>query len=175
MYIYRQGETIMEILNLTINALPDATISRTGDTLTAAESGASYQWFTCDGGGVFTEIIGATSQSYDVSALGSYAVEVTLNGCMVRSTCFDVTTLSNSTFDLAQLSYYPNPVIDNFTVIYSRSITLIEVYDISGRLVKKIKTNNNEVNISMSDVAASVYIVKVFADNTMGEFKVIKK
>jgi hypothetical protein len=164
-----------ETLNLTINALPDTTVTRTDDTLTVAETGATYQWVTCDGGSVYTPIGGASSQSYTVTAVGSYAVEVTKNGCTERSTCFDVTTLSNNSFDLTKLAYYPNPVVDRFTVTYTSAITAIQVYDISGRLVKNITTNSNEVNVDMSDVAASVYIVKVFADNTMGEFKVIKK
>ncbi|WP_333809995.1 T9SS type A sorting domain-containing protein, partial [Flavobacterium sp.] len=160
---------------ITVNALPNATITRTGDTLTATESGATYQWYTCSAGPVYTIISGATSQSYVVTAIGSYAVEVTKNGCTTMSTCFDVTTLSNNSFNLTQLTYYPNPVISNFTVTYTRAITSIQVYDINGRLVKNMKTNNNEVNVDMSDVAASVYIVKVFADDTMGAFKIIKR
>lgn len=162
-------------VSVTVNALPDATITRVDDTLTAAEAGATYQWYTCSAGPVYTIIPGATSQSYVATATGSYAVDVTKNGCTTRSTCFDVTTLSNDSFDLAKLAYYPNPVVDKFTVTYTSAITAIQVYDISGRLVKNISSDNTEVNVDMSDVAASVYIVKVFADNTMGEFKVIKK
>jgi hypothetical protein len=62
-----------------------------------------------------------------------------------------------------------------FTVTYVGTISNIQVYDISGRLVKNINANANEVAVDMSDMAASVYIVKVAADNTSGEFKVIKK
>ena len=164
-----------ETLNLTINTLPSTAITRLGDVLTVTETGATYQWYTCSAGPTYTLISGATFQSYTATAIGSYAVEVTKNGCTERSACFDVTTLSGNSFDLAKLSYYPNPVVDRFTVTYTREITAIQVYDISGRLVKNLNTNNNEVNVDMSDVAASVYIVKVFADDTMGEFKVIKK
>ena len=57
--------------------------------------------------------------------------------------------------------------MDRFTVSYTKSITAIQVYDINGRLVKNLQTNGNEVN-DMSDVAASVYIVKVFADDYNG-------
>jgi len=162
-------------VDVAVSALPDTTITRADDTLTVAETGATYQWYACSAGPVFTPIVGATSQSYLATAIGSYAVDVTLNGCTTRSTCFDVTTLSSNSFNLANLAYYPNPVVDKFTITYSSAITAIQVYDISGRLVKNLTTDNTEVNVDMSDVAASVYIVKVFADNTMGEFKVIKK
>ena len=38
-----------------------------------------------------------------------------------------------------------------------------------------MKPNSNEVTVDLSDLAASVYVVKVFADTTSGEFKVVKK
>lgn len=160
-------------VSVTVNALPVTTVTRTGDTLTTAEAGATYQWILCDGSS--TPIAGETNQTFVATATGSYAVIVTKNGCSVTSDCFDVTTLSSNSFDLTKLSYYPNPVIDMFTVTYVGTISNIQVYDISGRLVKNINANANEVAVDMSDMAASVYIVKVAADNTSGEFKVIKK
>lgn len=162
-----------ETLVLTINALPVATVTRSGDTLTIAEAGATYQWVLCDGSS--TPIPGEVGQSYVATAAGSYAVIVTKNGCSVTSDCFAITTLSNNSFDLTKLSFYPNPVIDMFTVTYAGTISSIQVYDISGRLVRNISASANEVTVDMSDLAASVYIVKVAADNTSGEFKVIKK
>ena len=162
-----------ETLVLTINALPVSTITRVDDTLTTAETGATYQWILCDG--LSTPIVGANNQTFVATATGSYAVIVTKNGCSATSDCFDVTTLSNNSFDLTKLSYYPNPVIDTFTVTYAGTISSVQVYDISGRLVKNINANANQVAVDMSDMAASVYIVKVGADKTSGEFKVIKK
>ena len=166
---------LTETLNLTINALPITTITRAGDDLTATETGATYQWYNCTSGSVGALISGATTQSYTATATGSYAVEVTKNGCSAMSACFDVATLSGNSFDLAKLSYYPNPVIDVLTISYTNEITAVQVYDISGRLVRDMKPNSNEVTVDLSDLAASVYVVKVFADTTSGEFKVVKK
>ncbi len=166
---------LTETLVLTINALPVATITRAGDDLTATETGATYQWYNCTSGSVGALISGATTQSYTATATGSYAVEVTKNGCSEMSACFDVATLSGNSFDLAKLSYYPNPVIDVLTISYTNEITAVQVYDISGRLVRDMKPNSNEVTVDLSDLAASVYVVKVFADTTSGEFKVVKK
>jgi hypothetical protein len=160
---------------LTINALPVATITRAGDDLTATETGATYQWYNCTSGSVGAMISGATAQSYTATATGSYAVEVTKNGCSAISACFVVATLSGNSFDLAKLSYYPNPVIDVLTISYTNEITAVQVYDISGRLVRDMKPNSKEVTVDLSDLAASVYVVKVFADTTSGEFKVVKK
>ena len=158
---------------MTINVSPSNATTQSGDTLSATETGATYQWLLCDGS--FTPISGATSQSYLVTAIGSYAVDVTKNGCTVRSACVNVTALNGTTFDLTKLSYYPNPVLDVFTVRYSANITSVEIYDLSGRRVKNNNSNNSEVTVNLSDLSASVYIVKVLAEGKTAEFKIIKK
>lgn len=162
-------------VNVTVNALPNATITRVDDTLTAAETGATYQWYTCTAGPVYTIIPGATSQSYTATATGSYAVDVTLNGCTSRSTCFDVTTLGSSSFDMNALSVYPNPVINTLSIKYNEEITSVSVYDLSGRLVKQVMPNQTEAQVDMSELAAAMYIVKVNAGGNQTEIKVIKK
>ncbi|MEL1248659.1 T9SS type A sorting domain-containing protein [Flavobacterium helocola] len=162
-------------VSVTVSALADTTITRVDDTLTAAEAGATYQWYTCAAGPVYTPIGGATSQSYTATAIGSYAVDVTLNGCTSRSTCFDVTTLGSSSFDMNALTVYPNPVVDILSIRYNEEITAINVYDLSGRLVKQITPNQTEVEVNMSELAAAMYIVKVNAGGNQTEIKVIKK
>lgn len=162
-------------VSVTVSALPDTTISRVDDTLTAAEAGATYQWYTCSAGPVYTIIPGETSQSYTATAIGSYAVDVTKNGCTTRSTCFDVTTLGTSSFDMNALTVYPNPVVDILSIRYNEEITAINVYDLSGRLVKQITPNQTEVEVNMFELAAAMYIVKVNAGGNQTEIKVIKK
>ncbi|MFN7044304.1 MAG: T9SS type A sorting domain-containing protein [Flavobacterium sp.] len=162
-------------VNVIVNALPEATITRVDDTLTASETGATYQWYTCTAGPVYTIIPGATSQSYTATAIGSYAVDVTLNGCTSRSTCFDVTTLGTSSFDMSALTVYPNPVLDILSIRYNEEITAINVYDLSGRLVKQVTPNQTEVEVNMSELAAAMYIVKVNSGGNQTEIKVIKK
>ncbi|MFI0425640.1 MAG: T9SS type A sorting domain-containing protein [Flavobacterium sp.] len=163
-----------ETLNLTINPLPNNATTQSGDTLTATETGATYQWVLCDGS--FTPISGAVGQSYLVTAIGSYAVEVTsANGCMLRSACINVTTLSGNTFDLTNLTYYPNPVVDFFTIKYNKEIQSINVFDLSGRLVRQLNPKQLEAEVDMSELAAAMYIVKVDADGKQTEIKVIKK
>jgi hypothetical protein len=169
------GCFINNTVNVTVNALPNATITRVDDTLTAAEAGATYQWYTCSAGPVYTIIPGETSQSYTATAIGSYAVDVTKNGCTTRSTCFDVTTVGTSSFDMNALTVYPNPVVDILSIRYNEEITAINVYDLSGRLVKQITPNQTEVEVNMSELAAAMYIVKVNAGGNQTEIKVIKK
>jgi hypothetical protein len=162
-----------EILELTINTTPVATITRSGDDLIVnATAGATYQWVKCDGS--FTPITGETGETYLATELGSYAVQVTLNGCTVTSACFDVTTLGVKSIDVANLNFYPNPVTDALTVTYTKTITGVQVYDMTGRLIKNVETNANEVSVDMSEMPTSIYIIKVIAENTTSEFRVFK-
>lgn len=164
-----------EILNLTVNPNPSTATSQIDNTLTATETGATYQWVTCGAGGVFTPIAGATLQSYEVTAVGSYAVEITKNGCFVRSACIDVTTLSGASFDLNNFNYYPNPVISSITFKYDKEIESITVYDLNGRLLKQVTPNSLEVAVDLSDLASAMYIAKVTAAGKQTEIKLLKK
>jgi hypothetical protein len=163
------------VVTITVNALPNNATTQSGDTLTATETGATYQWVTCSAGPIYTPIGGETSQSYLVTAIGSYAVEVTKNGCTLRSACVDVTSLSTDSFNLNALQVYPNPVINTLSIRYTEEITTISVYDLSGRLVKQVTPNQTEAQVDMSELAAAMYIVKVNAGGNQTEIKVIKK
>ena len=94
---------------------------------------------------------------------------------MLRSACINVTTLSGNTFDLTNLTYYPNPVVDFFTIKYNKEIQSINVFDLSGRLVRQLNPKQLEAQVDMSELAAAMYIVKVDADGKQTEIKVIKK
>ncbi len=110
-----------------------------------------------------------------ISGATYYAVSV-VGSCSSTPLAVTVTVvLETKSFDVKGLKYYPNPVLDVFTVNYSLNITSIEIYDLSGRKVKGNKVNNTEVSIDMSELAASVYVVKVFAEGQSTEFKIIKK
>jgi hypothetical protein len=137
-------------------------------------SGTNVIWYpTAADAAAGTNAIAAGTQLVDGQTY--YAVSV-VGSC--RSAVLAVTTvvvLDNKNFDIKALRYYPNPVIDVLTISYTNEITAVQVYDISGRIVRDMKSNSNEVTVDLSDLAASVYVVKVFADTTSGEFKVVKK
>jgi len=74
-------------INLTVNPLPDITVSQVGAILTSNQAGAFYQWLDCDN--AYSQIAGATGISYTPSNLtGNYAVEVDLSGCIDTSSCY---------------------------------------------------------------------------------------
>ncbi len=64
----------------------DTGIAQHGDTLIALTDSASYQWLNCENG--YTPIPGATQPTFVPSTTGTYAVEITLNGCVDTSSCY---------------------------------------------------------------------------------------
>jgi hypothetical protein len=86
-----------------------------------------------------------------------------------------MSTLGTSQFNLNTLKVYPNPVVNILSISYDKSIDLITVYDLSGRMVKQVLPNKTDVQVDMSDLAASMYVVIVRANGKQTEIKVIKK
>jgi hypothetical protein len=72
-------------LNLTISPTPDNSITQNGGSLTATQTGATYQWIDCDN--FFVPVIGEVNQTFFPSLSGYYAVEVTIGDCSSTSEC----------------------------------------------------------------------------------------
>ena len=83
-------DSVLTIL-LTIDSL-DTTLTPSGVTLTANQSGAIYQWVNCDSGSA--PIPGETSQSFTATTSGNYAVNLTLGACTQTSACENVTLVT---------------------------------------------------------------------------------
>jgi hypothetical protein len=75
-------------VNITQPAPINTSVSVNGGTLTALQTGATYQWYNCNNN---TNIPGATSQSYVVPGNGSYAVIITVGACSDTSACQVIT------------------------------------------------------------------------------------
>jgi hypothetical protein len=75
-------------LNLTINNV-DVTINQNIAELTANNINATYSWLDCNNN--FSSLLGETNQTFNPLLNGSYAVEVTENGCKDTSICVEYT------------------------------------------------------------------------------------
>lgn len=83
--------------------------------------------------------------------------------------------LGNESFDIPQLKFYPNPVENQLTISAKTEISKVEVYNLIGQLVKVINTNSNAIQIDLSDLNTSTYLVKVYSEQNVQNIKVIKK
>ena len=151
----------------------DTTITRVGDILTVAETGATYQWVDCDNGN--TPISDQTAQSFTVTTTGNYAVIVTTPDCVRTSTCFSVATLQDQDFTFTNLKYYPNPVSNQLTIAANETITKVELFNLVGQLVKVVNTNSSEIQLDFTELPVATYLVKAYSEQNVQTFKVIKK
>lgn len=158
------------ILSLTIN-LVEFEIEETEGTITVTATEATYQWLNCNNG--FSPIEGATEATFTPSVSGSYAVEVTQNGCTKISNCFEVTVTNIETI-VEMLSIYPNPTNGIVTISGNRMTNYFRVVvnNLIGQKIVEL-TNSNQVDLSM--LPTGMYIIEVFGNGKTFKSKVVKQ
>lgn len=83
-------------------------------------------------------------------------------------------TLGNESFVDSKILVYPNPTTDYIVISGLDSEAKAEVFSIAGQKIKEAKFIN-EVNLSLSDVIAGVYLVKISNETTSITRKIIVK
>lgn len=91
-----------------------------------------------------------------------------LNGFGTLTEPFGITS-SEFTTKNGEIKIYPNPTRGELNIVNHQSDLLsLDLYDLSGRLVKSINLNGNSgdvIHISLRDMADGVYIVQAIQDN----------
>lgn len=162
-------------LNLTITNLSNV-VSQTGNTLTAEESNASYQWLDCLNG--MQAISSETEQSFTPLQTGEYAVIVSLNGCETTSPCINVEVAELlESLDAERLIVYPNPSRDKFNVILpTTEINDIGLYAISGeKLESDMNWLENGLTIELQERANGVYFLHISGQERSWQIILIKE
>jgi hypothetical protein len=163
-------------LDLTINSVTDISTSTSGVTVTANNSGATYQWLDCNNNNAV--IAGEIGQSFTAIANGDYAVEITENGCIDTSACTAITTvgiIENSFGD--ELVVYPNPTNGGLSINLGSSCENAQVIitDISGKLIESKNIIQTQViNLSIQE-PAGIYFVSVQSDDRKVIIRLIKE
>lgn len=162
--------------NIVINSV-NTSVSLNGTTLTAFSSGASYQWLDCGNGN--SEVVGATSQSFTPTQSGTYALEITENGCTDTSGCLSVTVNGIEEHTVSNfLNAYPNPV-DDILHLEIKNRTLIgetiEVRNILGEVLSSQKILSTLVNLDCSAWPKGIYFVQIKNTSKVFSQKIIKE
>ena len=141
---------------ITEPAAINVSVTASGLTLTAAATGAAYQWLNCAAGS--SEIAGASASAFTATANGSYAVEITQGGCADTSACFAITTVSVEENIAETFSMYPNPASGSVTFQLEGTIAELTLIDLSGRKHEAV-LNGKELDIR--SLNAGAYLVYV--------------
>jgi len=119
----------------------------------------------------------STSQTLNVDLAGEYFVEVTnINAC-TNSDTINVNVIICSGINEIGETYnifaYPNPAQNQITIKAENiKINKIEIFDITGKIVKQLSINNEKLTIDISDLQNGDYFVKI---NNAETIKFIKQ
>jgi hypothetical protein len=155
------GTVSSEVATLTVTAV-NSDVTQTGNTLTAVQSGANYTWVDCNNGN--QPIAGANGQSFTPTTIGSYAVEIELNGCSALSTCVQINSVGLEDDKEFVFGVQPNPASDilNITVSYPTSAVIAAS---NGTIVKTLALEGmNTIDINL--FAKGVYYIRTAEGHT---------
>ena len=159
---------------------PKPSITQNANTLSAVDPAIAYQWYL---NGI--PIAGATSQSYIVTALGDYQVEVFgANGCTDISSNYTITIISPTGFEESaeaiHLQVYPNPVADAVNISFELDKTSNVTITISNALGKDVIVfDENKVRgvfeqmIDLSNYSDGIYLLQIEMDDKSFNRKLI--
>jgi len=84
-------------------------------------------------------------------------------------------SLSNTSFENARFTAFPNPVEDILNLSCNGTITNATVFNMLGQEVLAKSINDSQSRIDMSNLSRGTYLVKVTADGQVKTIKVIKE
>jgi hypothetical protein len=163
-------------VTVSINFVTDLTTSLSGTTISANNTQESYQWLNCNSG--FTEISGATNQTFNPPLNGSFAVELTENGCVDTSACVNITTLNNQESILdKQIKIFPNPTKGMLIIVdeIGFDFSMLTVRNVLGQeIIKHYFFNNNRIELNL-DLPSGIYFIEVANDIRKSVFYIRKE
>lgn len=181
-YIYTQSGNYQDTLvtslgcdsilfmNVTITTI-DTTITQTSTELNTNGSGNStFQWLNCQG---YSLIPNATNATFSPSSTGSYAVEITQNGCVDTSECYQLVIVGEEFAKTISFDVYPNPSTGIFLIQFEKNSTdlRIEISNILAEvLLEKAVSGTGKINIEIPRVPG-IYFLSVYSDERRHEIK----
>ena len=146
----------------------------TGETVELiVVTGSNIVWYDAASGGNIvptgTALVSGTTYYASQSVTGCesptrLAVTMTSGGC-----------LGSEEFIKNTIRLYPNPAIDYVTITSSELISKVEVVNMLGQIILFEAVQQLETTIDLSIYATGSYIVRVYSDENVKLFKVIKK
>jgi hypothetical protein len=127
----------------------------------SAIPGVNFQWYNCAAG--FTAIPGATGASYTATVNGSYAVVVDDGFCADTSICHVINTVGELELNASEnnIKINPNPFENKLEIKIAQLKTdaLIQITDITGRVVYKSVLKANNISINTSEWPKGLYFL----------------
>lgn len=161
-------------INLTVNSV-DVSVTQNGIILTANSIADFYQWLDCGDGNSI--INGEISQVFTATQNGSYAVQVTQNGCTDTSACYAVTTVGiiENTFS-NDIIVYPNPTDGIVKVDLGETLSefVVSLLDVNGKIIRQSTYKNTKMFELNLNVQSGIYLLTINSENNKATIRLIK-
>jgi hypothetical protein len=168
----------------TINSTP-AIISTTSAVrsgagsviLNATASDGIINWYLAPTGGTSLGT-GNSFTTPNIIGTTSFFVDATANSCITATRTEVVATVNTTPSGInnvqnAGVTLSPNPVTENLNITADFTIEEVEIYSLTGVLIKSAKTNFKSINTS--DLKQGCYIVRVHTVYGVCNFPIIKE
>ncbi|RZJ67843.1 MAG: T9SS type A sorting domain-containing protein [Flavobacterium sp.] len=129
-----------------------------GNVIDIVEYDDDAPWPNADGNGSYLQL---TSTSLDNALASSW---------IATSSSLEAPQFSVSTVQL-----FPNPTNGFVNVSASSEISAINIFDISGRLVKTLAANSSEIQIDLNGFTSGIYLLDIKSINGSSIQKVVKQ
>ncbi len=176
MYAANQCGLSTDFLKLDLKPMIDLSISHDENTLTANQEGASYQWLICDENNSIID--GETNQSFTSHKSGHFAVEISLDNCILISDCYPIiiTDFEQNSFK-NKIIVNPNPtkglLFIDMEIEYAKLKVLIN--DSTGKIVgTQSFKNKNSMLINLPGPKGIYFITIITNDNQQAVLKILK-
>ena len=163
-----------------ITSQPEDINAQLGDNISfsvsATGSDFNYQWMKDDAIIVDEENNSLEISNVQASDAGDYTVVVS-NSCSSltsNTATLDISTVINHVLT-TNIKIYPNPTTNIINFESDIIIDRIEIIDISGRLILSGNVNNNNYSMSLSELNAGIYTVRIYGNNGINSYKIIKQ
>lgn len=140
-----------------------------GCIYTCQQNNATYQWINCDD---TTDIVGATSQSYDLanhtSSASMIACVITdAYGCSDTTDCYGTEFVSLNVLNGVDVSIYPNPTASliNIALIGNAEVVRVVLRDVNGKEILSDEFSNAAFEIDASALDNGTYIIELISDD----------
>lgn len=187
-YELKEGDTVLDTCTFTVTvnetpilcsiACPEDINAQTDEDFAVV----NYEVLTtCETEGIETELVmveGLASESEFPIGETVVTYNLVYNDEIIDTCSFTVIVDKNvSTDDFAanELSIFPNPVLDIININSSQNISSIQIYSISGALIKTVEINNNVVQLDLNDLNSGIYFLKNNTEGNTKMYKIIKK
>ncbi len=165
-YTDANGCSDIETANIAVNALPTPSIALPTSPFCKADGLEALADYVNLAGGTFSGDVVASNGDFDLSAVGSYAIEYTYadaNGCeataqatVVIDECIGITSIAGPA-----ISVYPNPASSHVVVVADVTLigSTISLVSIDGKVLMKEIAQGKTHTLSTADIAPGIYFI----------------